>query len=55
MSWENTDKFWDAFEQLSIEQQRDYLLESFTEQITDIVRQWDDNLLKEEIEYMKQR
>lgn len=54
MGYENLDKINDLFEQLTIEQKYNYFEEICGEHLGDIWRNWEDELVEEELERLKE-
>lgn len=54
MSWENVDKLNNLFEKLSLEQKYEYFESLFGEQLGYLWRDWDDELVDEEIKRFKE-
>ena len=53
MGWENVDKLNAEFEKLTIEQRYNYFEERMGELLGDIWRNWDDDIVEEELKHFK--
>lgn len=53
MSWKNVDKLQAEFDKLSVEQRYNYFENRFGELIGDIWKNWEDELVEDEIKYLK--
>ena len=55
MGYENLDKINNLFEQLTIQQKYNYFEEMFGEQLGDVWKNWEDELVEEEIKELEER